>query len=59
MVYFNIGKNVGKCADNKFRICKVFRFGFVYEECTFSFLFLLDKNLNVLVTIEQASLIKK
>lgn len=44
-VFHYIGKDVGKCADNKLRICKVFKFEFVYEECTFSFPFLLDKSL--------------
>lgn len=58
-VFHYVGKKAGRCKDNKLRVCKVFMLEFEYEECTFSFLFLLDKNLNVLVTIEQASLIKK
>lgn len=46
-IFHYIGKKVGKCADNKLRICKVFKLGFEYEEYTFSFPFLLDKSLSV------------
>ena len=46
-VFHYIGKCVEKCADNKFRECKVFMLGFEYEEYTFSFPFLLDKSLSV------------
>lgn len=41
-----VGKKVGKCKDNKLRVCKVFRLCFEYEGYAFSFPFLLDKNLN-------------
>ena len=30
-VFHYVGKKVGRCKDNKLRICKVFRFGFEYE----------------------------
>lgn len=40
-----VGKKVGRCKDNKLRICKVFRLKFEYEGCTFSFPFLIDKSL--------------
>lgn len=46
-IFHYIGKKVGKCADNKLRICNVFKLGFEYEEYTFSFPFLLDKSLSV------------
>lgn len=42
-----VGKKVGRCKDNKLRVCKVFKFEFEYEGYTFSFPFLLDKSLNV------------
>lgn len=45
-VFHYVGKKVGKCKDNKLRVCKVFMLGFEYEGCTFSFPFLLDKSLN-------------
>ena len=45
-VFHYVGKKVGRCYDNKLRVCKVFMFGFEYEGCTFSFSFLLDKSLN-------------
>lgn len=45
-VFHYVGKKVGRCKDAKLRICKVFMFGFEYEGCTFSFLFLLDKSLD-------------
>lgn len=45
-VFHYAGKKVGRCKDNKLRVCKVFKFGFEYEGCTFSFLFLLDKSLD-------------
>lgn len=41
-----VGKKVGRCEDNKLRVCKVFRLGFEHEGCTFSFPFLLDKSLD-------------
>lgn len=41
-----VGKKVGKCKDNKLRVCKVFMLEFEYEGCTFSFPFLLDKSLD-------------
>ena len=46
-VFYYTGKKVGRCKDNKLRVCKVFMFGFEYEGCTFSFPFLLDKNLTM------------
>lgn len=45
-VFHYVGKKVGRCKDNKLRICKVFMLGFEYEGCTFSFPFLLDKSLD-------------
>ena len=45
-VFHYVGKKVGRCKDNKLRVCKVFMLGFEYEGCTFSFPFLLDKSLN-------------
>ena len=46
-VFHYVGKKVGRCKDNKLRVCKVFKLGFEYEEYTFSFPFLLDKSLSV------------
>ena len=46
-VFHYVGKKVGRCKDNKLRVCKVFMLGFEYEGYTFSFPFLLDKNLNM------------
>ena len=45
-VFHYVGKKVGRCRDNKLKVCKVFMLGFEYEGCTFSFPFLLDKSLN-------------
>lgn len=45
-VFHYAGNKVGRCKDNKLRVCKVFLFGFEYEGCTFSFPFLLDKSLD-------------
>ena len=45
-VFHYVGKKVGRCKDNKLRVCKVFMLGFEHEECTFSFPFLLDKSLD-------------
>lgn len=50
-----VGKKVGRCMDNKLRECKVFMLGFKYEECTFSFPFLLDKSLNIPAILGQES----
>ena len=36
-VFHYVGKKVGRCKDNKLRVCKVFKFGFEHEGCTFSF----------------------
>lgn len=44
-VFHYVGKKVGRCKDNKLRVCKVFMLEFEFEGCTFSFLFLLDKSL--------------
>lgn len=46
-VFYYTGKKVGKCKDNKLRVCKVFMLEFEYEGCTFSFPFLLDKSLKI------------
>ena len=46
-VFHYVGKKVGRCKDNKLRVCKVFRLGFEHEGCTFSFPFILDKSLYV------------
>lgn len=51
-----VGKKVGRCKDNKLRICKVFILGFEYEGCTFSFPFLLDKSLDKPVILGRESL---
>lgn len=45
-VFHYVGKKVGRCKDNKLRVCKVFMLEFEYEGSTFSFPFLLDKSLN-------------
>ena len=45
-VFYYVGRKVGRCADNKLKVCKVFMLGFEYEGCTFSFPFLLDKSLD-------------
>ena len=55
-VFRYVGKKVGRCKDNKLRICKVFRLGFEYEGCTFSFPFLLDKNLDESAILGKESL---
>ena len=55
-VFHYVGKKVGRCKDNKLRICKVFRFGFEYEGYTFSFPFLLDKNLDESAILGKESL---
>ncbi|WP_239467440.1 hypothetical protein [Bacteroides caecigallinarum] len=46
-VFHYVGKKVGRCKDNKLRICKVFMLEFEYKGYTFSFLFLLDKSLKI------------
>ena len=55
-IFHYVGKKVGRCKDNKLRICKVFRFGFEYEGYTFSFPFLLDKNLDESAILGKESL---
>lgn len=52
-VFHYVGKKVGRCKDNKLRICKVFMLEFEYGEYTFSFPFLLDRSLNVPAIIGQ------
>ncbi|WP_297604145.1 hypothetical protein [uncultured Alistipes sp.] len=47
---------VGRCKDNKLRVCKVFMLGFEYEGCTFSFPFLLDKSLEAPAILGRESL---
>lgn len=46
-VFHYVGKKVGRCKDNKLRVCKVFMLEFEFEGCTFSFLFLLNKSLKI------------
>ena len=55
-VFHYVGKKVGRCKDNKLRVCKVFKFGFEYEGCTFSFPFLLDKKLDIPAILGRKSL---
>ena len=55
-VFHYVGKNVGRCKDNKWRICRVFRFGFECEGCTCSFPFLLDKSLDKSAILGKESL---
>ena len=55
-VFHYAGKKVGKCKDNKLKICKVFMLEFEYEGCTFSFPFLLDKNLGAPAILGRESL---
>ncbi len=55
-VFHYIGKKVGRCKDNKLRVCKVFLLGFEYEGCTVSFPFLLDKNLDKVAILGRESL---
>ena len=50
-VFHYVGKKVGRCKDDKLRICKVFRLSFKHEGHTFSFPFLLDKSLNEAVLL--------
>lgn len=50
-VFHYVGKKVGRCKDDKLRICNVFKFEFEYGGCTFSFPFLLDKSLNEAVLL--------
>lgn len=45
-IFHYVGKKVGRCRDNKLRVCKVFMLGFEYEGYTFSFPFLLDNSLD-------------
>ena len=52
-VFHYVGKKVGRCKDNKLRVCKVFMLEFENEGCTFSFPFLLDRSLNVPAIIGQ------
>lgn len=55
-IFRYVGKKVIRCNDNKFRKCKVFIVGFEYEGCSFSFSFLLDKNLSELAVLSKESL---
>lgn len=55
-IFRYVGKKVTRCNDNKFRKCKVFIVGFEYEGCSFSFSFLLDKNLSELAVLSKESL---
>lgn len=55
-VFYYVGRKVGRCKDNKLRACKVFMLGFEYEGCTFSFPFLLDKNLDKAAILGRESL---
>ena len=40
-----VGKELGRCHDKMLRMCKIAKFDFVYEGCTFSFPFLIDNSL--------------
>ena len=55
-MFHYVGKKVGRCKDNKLRVCKVFMLGFEHEGCTFSFPFLLDKSLDEPAIIGKESL---
>ena len=55
-VFHYVGKKVGRCNNNKLRVCKSFMLGFEYEECTFSFPFLLDKSLDKSAILGRESL---
>ena len=55
-MFHYVGKEVGRCKDNKLRVCKVFMLGFEHEGCTFSFPFLLDKSLNKSAILGRESL---
>ena len=55
-VFHYVGKKVGRCKDNKLRVCKVFMLGFEYGGCSFSFPFLLDKSLDEPAIIGKESL---
>lgn len=55
-VFHYVGKKAGRCKDNKLRVCKVFMLEFEYEGCTFSFPFLLDKNLGAPAILGRESL---
>lgn len=55
-VFHYVGKKVGRCKDNKLRVCKVFMLGFEHEGCPFSFPFLLDKNLDKAAILGRESL---
>ena len=46
-LFHYIGKKLGRCRDNKLRICKVFMLEFEYEGCNFTFPFLLDNSLDI------------
>lgn len=54
-IFHYVGRKVAKCKDNKFRICKVFKFEFEYEGCRYSFSFLLDKSLDGLAVLNRKS----
>lgn len=45
-VFHYMGQKVGRCSDNKLRVCKMYRLGFEYEGYSFSFPFLLDRSLD-------------
>ena len=55
-VFHYVGKKVGRCKDNKLKVCKVIMLGFEYEGCSFSFPFLLDKSLDEPAIISKESL---
>jgi len=46
-LFHYVGKKLGRCRDNKLRICKVFMLEFEYEGYNFTFTFLLDKSLDI------------
>lgn len=55
-VFHYVGKKVGRCKDNRLRMCKVFRLKIEYEGCTFFFPFLLDKKLDKPAILSRKSL---
>ena len=55
-IFHYMGKKIGRCMDNKLRLCKIFTFEFEYEGNSFSFPFLLDKSLDKPAVLGRESL---
>lgn len=55
-MFHYVGKKIGICRNKRLRFYKVFLFKFEYEGHTFSFPFLLDKNLGVPAILGRESL---